>query len=139
MGLGTSRAMQAAWCCSAAKLSVLRQVPWEHRVNRVTSATWCFQGGAGGALTHSIVLNPDQDMYALMFEIFFKAVRTGDTTDLLCPYHSAAGTYHASQWITQASLTLAPFLARGIQVPDWQGEAFALLCILHVRTRQNGG
>ena len=67
MGLGTSRAMLAAWCCSAEKLSMLRQVPWEPRVNRVTSATWRFQGGAVGALTHSI-LQHEQNFFTC-FEV----------------------------------------------------------------------
>ena len=34
---------------------LLWQVPWEDRVNRVTCATWRFEGGAVGALTHTVV------------------------------------------------------------------------------------
>lgn len=49
-----------------------------------------------------VPLNLEKDMYVHQFESFLKAVRTGDTSDLRCPYQTAAKTYQASQWITQA-------------------------------------
>ena len=45
----------------------LLQVPWEQRVNRVTSATFRLESGAVGALTHT-VLQHEQNFFTT-FEV----------------------------------------------------------------------
>lgn len=61
-----------------------------------------------------VPLDLGKDMYMLQFEGFLKAVRTGNTSDLRCPYHSAAGTYQATQWITE----VRPVMPLRVHLPD---------------------